>query len=129
MKRMSMASMALMLLLAVAAWGQSNTQAVKITNGPTVAQPAGGVAEVDWSTNVQGSSVVKYGTSQNALNQSSEAAWGGEKQPNGDYTHRVWLKNLRPNTTYYYTIDTGQGQGTGTEAQSQVKQFHTINPK
>jgi hypothetical protein len=37
----------------------------------------------------------------------------------------VVLKNLSPNTTYYYEVISGQGQGTGTTAQSQVGQFTT----
>jgi phosphodiesterase/alkaline phosphatase D-like protein len=129
MKKMSIASIALTMLLAVAAWGQANPQAVRITNGPVVQQPAGGAAAISWSTNVPGSSVVKYGTNPSTLDQTAQAPWGGEKQPNGDFTHTVWVKNLQPNTVYYYTVETGQGQGTGTQMQSQPQQFHTLGAK
>jgi hypothetical protein len=37
----------------------------------------------------------------------------------------VKLDHLRPGTTYYYIVDSGQGQGTGTEAHSHVEQFTT----
>jgi Purple acid Phosphatase, N-terminal domain len=134
MKKMSIASIALTMLLTVAAWAQTNpqgqsNQAVQITNGPVVQQPEKGVALIKWSTNVPGSSVVKYGTNPSSLDQTAEAPWGGDKQPNGDYTHSVWMKNLQPGTTYHYTITTGQGQGTGTQMQSQPQQFTTIAPK
>jgi hypothetical protein len=42
----------------------------------------------------------KYGTRPNALNEKAEAPRGGEKEPNGDYNHTVWIKDLKPNTTY-----------------------------
>lgn len=124
----SLASIAVILCLAVAAWGQ-NPQAVRITNGPVVKQQAGGVAEISWSTNVPGSSVVKYGTNPSALDQTAQAPWGGTKQPNGDYTHSVWVKNLQPNTTYHFTVESGQAQGTGTEVKSPPQQFQTTAPK
>jgi phosphodiesterase/alkaline phosphatase D-like protein len=69
--------------------------------------------------------VVKYGTSPNALNHTAEKPWGGSKESNGDYNHTVWVKNLKPNTTYYYMVETGQGKGTGTEAQSHPQEFRT----
>jgi hypothetical protein len=131
MKKMRIASIALTMLLTVAALaqtnpqGQANPQAVRITNGPVVQQPAAGVAYISWSTNVPGSSVVKYGTNANSLDQTAQAPWGGDKQPNGDYTHSVWVKNLQPGTTYHFTIETGQAKGTGTEVQS-TQQFTTI---
>jgi hypothetical protein len=35
------------------------------------------------------------------------------------------VKGLKPNTTYYFVADSGQGQGSGTEAKSEVSQFTT----
>jgi phosphodiesterase/alkaline phosphatase D-like protein len=69
--------------------------------------------------------VVKYGTSPKALNQTAEEPWGGKRESNGDYNHTVWMKNLKPNTTYYYKVETGQGLGTGTEADSKTGEFKT----
>ena len=129
MKKMSIASFALTMLIAVAAWGQAKPEAVRITNGPVVQQPEGGSAAISWSTNVPGSSVVKYGTNPSTLDQTAQAPWGGEKQPNGDYTHTVWMRHLQPSTVYYYSVETGQAKGTGTQAQTQPQQFHTLGAK
>lgn len=104
-------------------------EAVRITNGPVIKNTSDTGTEIAWSTDVQGSSIVKYGTSPNALSQTAEAPWGGTREPNGDYNHSVWLRNLKPNTTYYYTVATTQGAGTGTQAQSQPQEFHTASIK
>ena len=116
---------ALLVLLAFGAWAQNKPQAEKITNGPAVQKTTDSVAEIAWSTDAPGSSIVKYGTSPNALNQTAEEPWGGTKESNGDFNHTVWLKNLKPNTTYYFIVVTGQGLGTGTETQSRPQEFHT----
>jgi Purple acid Phosphatase, N-terminal domain len=129
MKKMSIASIALTMLLTVAAWGQANPQAVKITDGPKLKQTTDTTAEISWSTNVPGSSIVRYGTNPSALDQKAQEPWGGTKEPNGDYNHTVWLKNLQPNTTYHFTVESGQAQGTGTQTQSAPLQLHTTAPK
>jgi hypothetical protein len=128
MKKTSLASLiAMLLLLTVAAWAQTTTQAERITDGPKVSQTTANSAQVAWSTAAPGSSIVKYGSSANALNQTAQAPWGGTKESNGDYNHTVWIKDLKPNTTYYFVVVTGQGAGTGTEAQSQPQQFQTAS--
>ena len=81
-------------------------------------------ATVAWSTNRRGSSRVNYGTDANNLNQLGETSWG-----QGGLTHRVQLKNLQPNTTYYFQVETGQAQGTGGEVQSQNIQTFTTKPR
>jgi phosphodiesterase/alkaline phosphatase D-like protein len=42
--------------------------------------------------------------------------------------HRVHLKNLKPNTKYFFVVDSGQGEGTG-EAKSSVAEFTTKGHK
>lgn len=98
------------------------TGKVKITNGPVLEQVTGNSATVAWSTNLKGSTRVNYGTDPNNLTQLAEAPWGA-----GGLTHRVELKNLQPNTTYYFRVETGQAQGTGgAEVESQkVMSFKT----
>ena len=118
-----------LLLFAVASAAQTKAQAERITNGPVVKKTTDTVAEIAWSTDAPGSSIVKYGTSQNALNETAEAPWGDTKEPNGDYNHTVRVKNLKPNTTYYFVVETTQGAGTGTQIQSQPKEFHTLAGK
>jgi phosphodiesterase/alkaline phosphatase D-like protein len=124
MKKLIVAALASFFLMFGMAWAQK-PQAERITNGPVAKDVQGTTAEIAWSTDAQGSSIVKYGTSPNSLNQTAEAPWGGTKEQNGDYNHTVWLKNLKPNTNYYYEVETTQGAGTGTQTESQPKEFHT----
>jgi phosphodiesterase/alkaline phosphatase D-like protein len=81
---------------------------VKITSAPVLEEVTSNSATVAWSTNVKGSSRVTYGTDPNNLTQLGESPWG-----QGGLTHRVQLKNLQPNTTYYFRVETGQAAGTG----------------
>jgi phosphodiesterase/alkaline phosphatase D-like protein len=45
--------------------------------------------------------------------------------PWGGLTHRVTIKDLKPNTTYYFRAESTQGQGTGTQAQTEQSSFQT----
>ncbi len=118
----------LVCILALSAWvlaqdkdkDKDKQQAERITNGPVVESTKATSATIAWSTNTGGSSVVKYGTDPNNLNQTAE-----EPYHMGHGTHRVEIKNLKPGTTYYYQVVSAHGQGTGTEATSQVGQFTT----
>ncbi len=126
MRTIAIASMlASLLLLSAVAWAQNKPKAERITNGPELKETTQNSAEISWSTDAPGSSVVKYGTSPNALNETAEQPWGGKRESNGDYNHTVWVKNLKPHTTYYYKVETGQGLGTGTEADSRTGEFKT----
>jgi hypothetical protein len=123
--------LSLALLLAVftaAAWSQQKAQAERITGGPVVKKTTDTVAEISWSTDAPGSSIVKYGTSPHAMNETAEEPWGGTKDANG-YNHTVWVKNLKPNTTYYFIVETGQGLGTGSGTESRAQEFHTMAKK
>ncbi len=97
---------------------QNQNNAVQITQQPRVENNSGNSATIAWSTNVQAGSKVKYGTDPNNLSQTATAPWGG-------VTHRVYLKNLQPNTTYYYQAVSEHASGTGTSATSNVAQFST----
>jgi hypothetical protein len=127
MRKITLSFAALMILLTVAAGAQTEHKAERITNGPVVKRTTATAAEISWSTDAAGSSIVKYGTSPNSLNERAEEPWGGKHEPNGDFNHSVWVKNLRPNTTYYFKVETGQGRGTGTEVQSQPQEFRTAS--
>jgi hypothetical protein len=122
MKKINLAILAAVVLFSLAAFAQ---RAERITNGPLVKQTTHNSAEIAWSTDAAGSSVVRYGTDPNNLSQIAEKPWGGTHEPNGDFNHTVWVKNLQPNTTYYFLVETGQGKGTGSGARSQVQQFQT----
>lgn len=114
------ASAAIPLLAQSTQPAQQQPQTLKITQGPKVESSTGNDAIIAWSTNVAASTVVRYGTDPKNLDQTAEAPWGG-------LTHRVTLTNLHPNTTYYYRVDSGQGQGIGGNISSEVQQFHTSN--
>jgi acid phosphatase type 7 len=96
-----------------------NAQNLQITKGPVLEMVADNSAVIAWSTNVPGSTVLKYGTDSNNLTQSAQAPWGGT-------THRVTLSGLQPNTKYYFQVESGQAQGTGTGALSKVDSFQTV---
>src|SRR5579864_4743454 len=57
-----------------------------------------------------GSTIVKYGVSPQSLNQTAEEPWRGTKEAIGGYNHTVWIKDLKPNTTYYFIVETGQAR-------------------
>ena len=122
MKKGFVMSLAAMVFLSLAVWAQ---EAEHITDGPRVKQTTETSAEIAWSTTAAGSSIVHYGTRPDALSEIAEQPWGGTHEPNGDFNHTVWVKNLQPNTTYFFVVVTGQGKGTGTGAMSQVQEFRT----
>lgn len=94
------------------------SNAVQITNGPVVEHVTDTTAEIAWSTNVNSGTTLRYGIDPNHLDQAAGMPWGG-------LTHRVTLKNLEPNTTYYFKAESGQGQGTGTMAETGQSSFQT----
>lgn len=96
----------------------------RITNGPTVEHVGDTSATITWTTNTGGSSVVRYGTDRDRLRQTAESPYADNDRTRAQ-EHRVQLNNLRPNTTYYFIVDSGQGEGTGTEARSRVQRFTT----
>jgi phosphodiesterase/alkaline phosphatase D-like protein len=99
-------------------------QAVKITDGPRVEGTGPTWAVIAWTTNTGGSTVVRYGTDANKLSQTAESAYADNEKTKAQ-NHRVHLKNLKPNTKYFFVVDSGQGEGTGTEAKSNVSEFTT----
>jgi hypothetical protein len=112
------ATFALLLTSLLQAQTASKADALKITHGPTVEFIGTDRAIIAWSTNVSSGTVVTYGTDQKDLSKKAEAPWGA-------LTHRVTLKNLQPNTIYFFKVDSPQGAGTGTTAESTILQFQT----
>jgi hypothetical protein len=103
----------------VAAGMQENGR-VRITNGPVIEEADSNHARIAWTTNIQGSTRVQYGTDLGTMNKLAEAPWG-----QGGNTHRVDLKNLQPGTTYYFQVETGQAAGS--EVESDIFSFRTPN--
>jgi purple acid phosphatase-like protein len=93
-------------------------EAVQITHGPVVENVTDTTAEIAWSTNVNSGTALHYGIDPGHLDQTAGMPWGG-------FTHRVLIKNLKPNTTYYFKAESGQGQGTGTMAEAAPASFQT----
>src|SRR5882724_1237541 len=103
-----------------AAAGMQENGKVRITNGPIIEEADGNHARIAWTTNIQGSTRVTYGTDMGNLSKLAEAPWGA-----GGLTHRVELKNLQPGTTYYLQAETGQAAGS--EVESDIFSFRTPN--
>jgi hypothetical protein len=96
----------------------------RIIDGPIVERVGDTWATIAWTTNTGGSSVVRYGTDPDRLHQMAQSPYADDDRARAQ-NHRVQLNNLRPDTTYYYIVDSGQGEGTGTEARSRVERFTT----
>jgi phosphodiesterase/alkaline phosphatase D-like protein len=103
-------------------------QAVKIIDGPRVEGTGPTWAVIAWTTNTGGSSVIRYGTDANNLSQTAKSGYADNEKTKVQ-NHRVHLKNLKPNTKYFFQVDSGQGEGTGTEAKSSVAEFTTKGHK
>ena len=68
-----------------------------ITIGPTALHVSDTTAFITWSTNISGETALWYGLQPNKLDQVVRDLSDG-------FTHQIQLKNLRPNTTYYYRV-------------------------
>jgi phosphodiesterase/alkaline phosphatase D-like protein len=104
---------------------QQNSQNLTMTHAANIEYVGKNSAQVAWTTNTGGSSVVHYGTDPNNLSQTAEESYQGAASSGQHVTHRVTIRNLQPGKTYYFRVDSGQGQGTGTEVQGQVQSFTT----
>lgn len=103
---------------------QERHEAVRITDGPRVEGTGPNWAVIAWTTNTGGSSIVHYGTERRHLRRMAEAPYADNDRTK-EQNHRVHLANLRPDTRYYFIVDTGQGEGTGTETRSSFGEFTT----
>src|SRR5215470_9076556 len=116
--------LALALSFAMSAIGFAQNQQLQITNGPVVEGVGDTWAVVAWTTNEGSSSVLHYGTDPNNMNQTAQQDYQKSQSSQGA-NHRVRMDNLQPGTTYYFKVDSGQGQQSGTKASSNVGQFTT----
>jgi phosphodiesterase/alkaline phosphatase D-like protein len=90
---------------------------VRVTTGPVIRSIADSSAVIAWSTNVTTDTLLRYGKSADNLDQLARAPWDG-------VTHSVQLRNLTPETTYYYRIGTSKVQNR--EPMSAVASFRTL---
>lgn len=102
---------------------------VRISQGPEIELAKGHLTIIRWTTNNPGGSpvhygIVRYGTDPKDLSQTA-------KNPirlNPDHSStvfRVQLYNLKPRTTYYYTVDSMESNGKSDEVTSPVQSFTT----
>ena len=96
----------------------------RIIDGPVVERVGDTWATISWTTNTGGSSVVRYGTDPDRLRQTAQSPYADDDRTRAQ-NHRVQINDLQPNTTYYFIVDSGQGEGTGTEARSRIERFTT----
>jgi phosphodiesterase/alkaline phosphatase D-like protein len=98
---------------------------LKIVDGPNIESLTDTRAQIAWSTDVEASALVRYGTTQDKLDQTAREKWGGYKTQRSA-VHRVALQSLKPNTTYYYQVESGEGwHKANNVAQSEVRSFTT----
>jgi hypothetical protein len=96
-------------------------QKVTVTQGPVVQYADDQFAVVTWSTDQPFASRIFYGKDPSNLNQISEDA------KSLSLRHQINLRNLQPNTTYYFRIDTGQGTAAVSSADG-LNGFQTSAP-
>ena len=102
---------------------------VQITKGPEIEMTKEFLTIIRWTTNNPGGSpehygVVHYGTDPKNLSETAKSPI----RLNPDHAStvfRVRLDNLKPGTTYYYTVGSGEANGADDGAKSAVKQFTT----
>jgi hypothetical protein len=111
---------------------QKTAAHVKITQGPSLEMAIDGLSIIRWtSTNPAGSDdhfgVVHYGTDPKNLSETARSHIRLNRSH--PYTvFRVRLIDLKPKTTYYYTVDSIGSGGKSDGAASAINQFTTPNP-
>lgn len=99
--------------------GYAQIGKLRITDGPVFEYIDGTSAQIAWTTNSPSSTLVRYGNDPNDLRKTAQAPWGKE-------THRVLIRNLKPNTRYYFVVESGDARGSGSMAKSAEGSFRTV---
>jgi hypothetical protein len=107
----------------------SKAARVRITQGPQLELADDNSAIIRWRSNNPGGAdehygVVHYGTSPRELKHTAKSHI--RLNQNHSYTiFRVRVDGLAPRTTYYYTVDSMEGNGKGDGVKSTIKRFTT----
>ena len=109
---------------------KSNAGHVRITQGPSLELAKSNWAIIMWTSNNPGGTdehlgVVHYGTNPQNLNQVAKSPIR-LNQSHPDTVFRVRVLDLRPRTTYYYTVDSVQETGKSDGVKSPVEHFTTL---
>jgi hypothetical protein len=99
----------------------------RITQGPKIGLAKEHLTIINWTTNNRGGSpvhygIVHYGTDPNSLIETAKSPI----RLNPDHTStvfRVRLDDLKPRTTYYYTVDSMEATGKSDGVKSPVNHF------
>jgi len=102
---------------------------VRIAQGPEIELAKQHLTIIRWTTNNPGGSpvhygIVHYGTDQNDLSQTAKSPI----RLNPDHSStvfRVRIDNLKPRTTYYYTVDSMEANGRIDRVASAINNFTT----
>jgi hypothetical protein len=100
---------------------------VRVTEGPTIESAKGNLIIITWTSNNPGGTdehfgVVHYGTDPGHLSQTAQSP----VRLNQNHTltvFRVRVDGLKPQTTYYYAVDSMQGNGRSDGVKSAVNHF------
>jgi hypothetical protein len=102
---------------------------VQITHGPELelANPHNNSAIIRWTTNNPGGTdqhrgVVHYGPNPKELNLTAKSP-NHMNRTHPDMTFRVLVPDLKPKSTYYYTVESTQNTGKSDGVMSPVKSF------
>ena len=102
---------------------------IEIAKGPEVELSKPHLTIIRWTTNNPGGSdvhygVVHYGEDARNLDQTAKNPIRlNQRHP--DTTFRVRLQNLKPGTTYYYTVTSLESGGRSDNVKTDVQQFTT----
>jgi hypothetical protein len=102
---------------------------VLITKGPELESVEDGLAIIRWTSNNPGGSdehrgVVHYGTNPRDLSQMAKSHIR-LNQNHPETIFRVRVPDLKPATTYYYTVDSMQANGKSDGVKSPIRHFTT----
>jgi phosphodiesterase/alkaline phosphatase D-like protein len=102
---------------------------VRIRQGPEIERVDPDFAIIKWTSDNPGGSpehygIVRYGTDPTKLSQTAKSPI--RLNPGHSYNvFRVRMDGLKPQTTYYYTVDSMEANGKGDRVKSAVKHFTT----
>jgi hypothetical protein len=107
------------------------TRQVRITHGPELEQANvhDNSAIIRWTTNNPGGTddhdgIVHYGTNPKELTETAKTP-NRLNRSHPDMIFRVRVPDLKPKTTYYYTVESAQATGKSDGVKSPVKSFST----
>jgi hypothetical protein len=102
---------------------------VRIVQGPTLETSTDTSAVVRWTTNNVEGTTVRYGVVHFGVDprQLSQVAKSANRWNRGltSMIYRVYVDNLEPGLTYYYSVEFTDANGTSQGADSAVHQFTT----